>query len=659
VQITYTGNAPANANYAWSFGGGTVISGSGQGPYTVMWTTAGNPQVSLTVSVGSCVSPATNLNIVVSAAPIASFTTTTTLCAGDQNAVNFTGTTGGSANWNWNFGSATVISGSGQGPYQLQYNAAGNYNIDLIVSENGCSDTANIAVLVNPIPSSTFLLPPSVCMGDPVTISYTGSGTSSASCTWGWSGGTVLSGTGQGPYSLVWNTAGNPVVSLTVSENNCTSPQTTQAIAVAPYPAADAGIDALVCSGTSVPVGFSPEAGIQYQWSPSLDLLDPTQSSTSVSTNNSTTSTVVTIYTLTATNSIGCVTTDQVTVIVDPVPVVNFVNPIGQCFEGNQFTFDAGGNLIPGALYTWDFGSNSNPANSNQQTPPAVEYSAPGVYPVTLNAIYHDCPAIPFAGQIEVFISPFASFIPDVFEGCEPLEVPFENFSTGDNNTYHWTYSDASGDDIETPIHIFEEPGTYSVSLSVTTQNGCVDDTALTNIIRVFPVPAASFVPEPEVTTIWEPFIQFENLTVNGSIYAWDFGDSAVSEDFRPTHEYTDTGTYAVILYVVNSYGCMDTVTGIVRVEYGYTFYIPNAFTPNNDGINDFFQGYGTSVSEYEMQIFDRWGKKIFVTNDYFRPWNGRSGNTAVQSDVYVYTIRVKDFKGEVHKYVGRVTVAN
>src|SRR6185503_13166419 len=114
-------------------------------------------------------------------------------------------------------------------------------------------------------------------------------------------------------------------------------------------------------------------------------------------------------------------------------------------------------------------------------------------------------------------------------------------FSTGDNNTYQWSFSDASGDDLVEPTHTFVEPGTYSITLIATTQNGCIDDMTLSNVINVFPVPVAAFSPLPDRTTIWEPLIRFENFTVNGTIYDWDFGDSTASEDFRPTHEYTDT----------------------------------------------------------------------------------------------------------------------
>ncbi len=657
VTITYTGSGTSAATCTWTWGGGNVLSGTGEGPYSLVWAGASNPNVTLTVSENGCVSPLTSNAITVNPYPVATFTGTPVLCTGDQNTITFTGTASGTAVYTWNFGSATVLSGTGGGPYVLQWSNAGNEIMHLTVAESGCSDTSSFAVLINGMPTSTFALQPNVCVGDTVNVTFTGVASSTATYTWNFSGASVQSGTGQGPYSLVWNTPGNPSVSLIVSQNGCVSPLSTNPILVAPYPAANAGIDALVCSGISVPVGFNPETGITYQWLPTTDLVDPTASSTSVATNNPTVTTHVTTYILTATNVAGCVTTDDVQVTVDPIPVVSFPTLAAQCYENNIFQFNAGGNLIPGASYSWNFGSNAIPVSSTDQIPSPVYYSAPGTYPVTINAVYNNCPAVPYTDSAVVNISPLANFAPTVLEGCEPLEVPFLNFSTGDNNTYAWTFSDASGADVEAPTHVFEHAGTYSVTLRATTQSACVDDTTFTNIIHVYPTPVAKFIPEPAVTTIWEPLIQFNNFTINGDVYAWTFGDSSQSSIFRPSHEYKDTGTFEVVLYVSNYYGCLDTIRGTVRIDYGYTFYVPNAFTPNGDGINDNFQGYGTSVTAYEMRIFDRWGKNIFTTNSYDLPWNGKVGNTPVENDVYVYKIKATDADGKVHSYVGRVSV--
>ena len=106
-------------------------------------------------------------------------------------------------------------------------------------------------------------------------------------------------------------------------------------------------------------------------------------------------------------------------------------------------------------------------------------------------------------------------------------------------------------------------------------------------------------------------------------------------------------------------HGCVDSITECITVNPLFGFYIPNAFTPNGDGINDVFMPKGTYVKDYEMYIFDRWGMKLFHSTDINNGWNGTvdGGTTIAQEDVYVYMIYVTDSQGNQHKYIGKVTL--
>ena len=103
----------------------------------------------------------------------------------------------------------------------------------------------------------------------------------------------------------------------------------------------------------------------------------------------------------------------------------------------------------------------------------------------------------------------------------------------------------------------------------------------------------------------------------------------------------------------------MDTTIQNVIIEPSFTFYIPNAFTPNNDGVNDFFSGQGIFIKEYKMSIFDRWGNFIFYTEDIEKPWDGKinHGDVLAEQDTYIYTVEVTDFKKNKHRYKGIVTL--
>ena len=155
--------------------------------------------------------------------------------------------------------------------------------------------------------------------------------------------------------------------------------------------------------------------------------------------------------------------------------------------------------------------------------------------------------------------------------------------------------------------------------------------------------------------------IYFEDESYDNSCdlvyWEWDFGDGEVVLSQDATHSFPNLGSYKVTLTVENEYGCQDTISRWLQLK-DYTLHIPNAFTPQSDGINDFFYPKGVGIEEFEMSIFNRWGEKIFITNDLSKPWDGSHMDVpgvTVQIGVYAYKINVLDVFGETHVYVGEV----
>lgn len=656
VAVSYTGSAAPGAGYAWNFNGATVASGSGQGPYSLVWNTAGPYTVNLTVTENGCVSALSSQPVTINAIPDAAITATPAVCVGQNNSISFSGTANPGANYVWTFGSGTVNSGSGAGPYSVQWAAAGNEQLKVVVTQNGCKDSAVYNVLVNAIPTSTFTLPANTCINTTYQVVYTGSATAASTYTWNFGSATVLSGTGMGPYLLTNSSAGNAPVSLTVTQNGCVSPVSTNAINIVGLPVANAGIDKTACSGGVVGIGVAGAAGNTYSWTPAIGLSDASIANPTCTVNNTGVGTNSASYLLTVTNSFGCVNTDTVVVHAHAIPAATFDPLASQCLKDNSFIFKLTGNIFNGVTYDWNFGSGSNPGTSTSSTPDAVSYSSVGTHIITLKSEYNGCMGPVYTDSLQVFAMPTADFVPEVLNGCEPLDVPFINASSSNSSSFNWNFYDGQNDTAQTPLHTFEHAGVYSVSLVVLTQEGCRADTLLPDLITVYPTPVASFIPEPGVTTIWQPVVYFDNRTLYGNQYTWTFGDSTTSDQTNPSHTYTEVGAYEVVLMTSTQYGCRDTVRGIVRVEYGFNFYVPSAFTPNNDGVNDYFQGYGTYIKTYDMGIYNRWGNLVYHTNDYSKPWDGKIKNE-VQSDVYVYKIRVVDENEEIHNYIGKVTV--
>ncbi|MCC7302364.1 MAG: gliding motility-associated C-terminal domain-containing protein [Bacteroidia bacterium] len=199
--------------------------------------------------------------------------------------------------------------------------------------------------------------------------------------------------------------------------------------------------------------------------------------------------------------------------------------------------------------------------------------------------------------------------------------------------------------------------GTYTVV--ITDVNGCTASTTAT--VNSLMPPVANFSYSPSVITLIDPEAQFTDLSAGATLWYWDFGDGNTSTTQHPLHTYLLDGTYLVTLIVENQFGCTDTVTQTLLVEGYFTFYIPNAFTPNNSGSNEIFAAEFTGIEEqgYEMFIFSRWGDVVFHTTDPNQGWYGSYNNSGpmVQEGVYVYLFKFRDFKSYGHEIRGHVTV--
>lgn len=201
--------------------------------------------------------------------------------------------------------------------------------------------------------------------------------------------------------------------------------------------------------------------------------------------------------------------------------------------------------------------------------------------------------------------------------------------------------------------------GTYTVV--ITDANNCTVS-AVATVTALLP-PVANFLWTPNVITLIDPEAFFTDLSSAVVTWYWDFGDGDTSGSQNPSHVYLLDGSYVVTLIITDQFGCMDTITDVILVEGYYTFYIPNAFTPNNSGIFDNEEFYaeftGIESNSFSMYIYDRWGELIFKTNDVNARWNGKRNNTGqlVPEGVYTYVFAFKDFKLYPHEIRGHVSV--
>jgi len=135
----------------------------------------------------------------------------------------------------------------------------------------------------------------------------------------------------------------------------------------------------------------------------------------------------------------------------------------------------------------------------------------------------------------------------------------------------------------------------------------------------------------------------------------WDFNDGATSNERNVDHKFLLPGDYFVKLTVNNSYNCSDTISKKVHEKPVYSYHVPNAFTPNGDGVNDKFYVYAYNIVEFRLLIFNRYGEQIFESKDLSEGWDGSVNGNMVQTETYIYKLLLKDIFGVFHEEVGIV----
>jgi gliding motility-associated-like protein len=258
---------------------------------------------------------------------------------------------------------------------------------------------------------------------------------------------------------------------------------------------------------------------------------------------------------------------------------------------------------------------------------------------------------------------PVLSFTADTTHGCTPLYVHFSIDTTGFGNaSFLWDFDDNGATSIAAiPNHNFTTPGCHNVSLTVTVPPGCSVTQTYPCMIKTLQQPSASFAATPTITDILNPTIELDNTSSNATSWYWNYGDSTNSVNFEQDHTYEVPGIYPVYLIAMNDSGCSDTAWINIVVNDYHTFFVPNAFTPDDNGQNEVFIPEFTNIIDagYTFRIFDRWGHIVFETNSVREGWNGtwKNNGKPVEMGVYVYTINYTDNMNKVYKLVGHVSL--
>ena len=632
-HTTQNGTCSGSANgSAWvSVAGGTP-------PYQYNWSPiAGNTNYANALPAGLYTVDITDKNgctlteqiQIVTPVPIANtFSKNDVSCYGGSNGTLIANTTGGTAPYSylWSYQQQTNDT--------IQNLPAGSYTVT-ITDANGCDNifTEQISAPQQIKPNSTI-------------TNVSCNGLSDAIVALNVQGGVA-------PYSYLWNngttqstnanlTAGIYVVTVT-DANGCIKVKAFTITEPLPILLSINLVDT-ICIGQQATLNAIAAGGTgTYNWLWN----NQATSSTILVTPTATTS-----YFVSVTDSNNCPSkTDSISVNVFP-PLGIAATGTDTICEGQSTVLSSianGGNGGPYS-YLWSNGSDSSSVN--------VFPTVTTTYSVSIT---DNCTLTPATAVLPVVVNetPSIDISPMTEQGCMPLEVQFLNNSSYPQGTiFTWLFGDGQTTDSISPLHIYNTDGIYTVSVQAITPDNCVSSFIMSNSIEVYPLPVSSFSISPESISILHPEITISDSSLLSAIWFYDFGDGKTSAFQNPTHIYQDTGRFTVIQIVESEFGCRDTSNKEVIVEGAFTVYIPNAFTPNNDGSNDYFFANGYGITELKMQIFNRWGNKVFETPSVSGRWNGidTSGKICPQG-VYVYTAKIKDQYGIYHTYNGQVTL--
>lgn len=511
---------------------------------------------------------------------------------------------------------------------------------------NPCNTGCNIAV------SAT----PSAC--NPLTNNYSVSGnatytnppssgtlTISNSC----GGAPIVSSapfTSPSAYSFTGLSSNGAPCNITAafSATTCATSQAFTAPAACVLCPVVAGNDGPVCINQTVNLTATTIAGASYSWTGPNGFTSTSQNPT-ISNLTSAKAGNYSVSINTSTPS-PCNSSSSTLVVLSPDPVVT-VNSPTTC--GSPAILTASG----ATSYLW---STSAATASITVPPTAASYTVTG----TTNGCKGSA-----VSNVTTSAPPLVNFSADTLQGCNPLSVNFTANTTGNTGaTYTWNYGDNSAGTGTNPSHLYTSSGCKTVILTVSLSSSCAVSDTVPCMINVYSKPDVDFIISPSEIDILNPTATFFNNSTNSTAWLWDFGDaSSFSTLENPTHIYNATGNYPVTLFSTNAAGCADSITYYILVNDIITLFIPNAFSPNGDDVNDIFYvySYGMDPDYYEFSIFDRWGNRIFKTKEIGEGWNGAINNQGeiVERDVYVYHLNYKGL-GKINKkktVIGPVTV--
>ena len=337
---------------------------------------------------------------------------------------------------------------------------------------------------------------------------------------------------------------------------------------------------------------------------------------------------------------------------------VNISNNGPQCITGNSFNFVAFGDFDNSTTFSWDFGPNASISLSSDSIVNGIVFDTTGYIPIVFVTQKAQCVAT-IKDTILVYQEPTIGFYLADSLLCAPYEANFLDSSFATTPiTYLWDFGNGQTSTDPNPTTIYQNAGIYDISLQISTDSGCISTLNLIKpaYVNVSPSPIAGISSDVIEVSPYDPYIEFsDQSTLNTSFEI--HVDTTISTVSPYVHGFIQSGFHYPYVVAFNAFGCTDTAYTEIYVYPSQSIFIPNAFTPNGDGKNDFFTPSILDVLSFEFRVFNRYGKLIFESTTTGESWDGSFKGKKSPDGVYVFQLKYVDLDKLPYERFGHVTL--
>jgi gliding motility-associated-like protein len=434
-------------------------------------------------------------------------------------------------------------------------------------------------------------------------------------------------------------------------QGSCPEASLTLPIDIVSPPVFDLGPDQSFCASQNTVALGTANSTYDFNWSPGNFLSDPTIASPILSANPDSSQITVLQYEVSISNVV-CTVYDTLNITFYPLPTIDLEDAYSICL-GESISLS-----LP-AIYTCDWSPAFNFTDPTSNTQLIQPLDTTQIHVEVVNN--WNCTSEKDL-SINVIQNPNFIVLSNPKSACYVILDTLRTIGDG-SYTYEWMIGDLwySGDSLALELYVANN---YDVTVVATNEHGCQTEQILPQQYTLHPSPTSIFETfAGDITTV-NNTVNTINLTTTANLFEWTLDGMPLSNDYEPEIILpgTEERNFEICQIATNSFGCQDTSCRWVHMENEYLLWAPNAFTPDNDHINDVFSismmGFDESI--YELIILDRWGLEVFRSKDPKEVWVGdhQNGTHYCQPDIYswVLTVKKKD-SAEFESIKGHITL--